>query len=121
MRKDPEHYVNFYAYLQKFTDVQIGTLLDALDGTPGLVDKTVIFRFSDHGELGLSHGGLRQKMFNVYEEMCNVPLVVSNPVLFPQPVQTDALASLKARMAAANLSPIPPLIFMPSVAKAAQT
>ena len=50
-----------------------------------------------------------------------MPLVVSNPVLFPQPVQTDALASLKARMAAANLSPIPPLIFMPSVAKAAQT
>ena len=90
--QESENYVNFYAYLQKFTDVQIGQLLDAW--RPELVDKTVIFRFSDHGELGLSHGGLRQKMFNVYEEMLNVPLVVSNPVLFPQPVQTNALASL---------------------------
>lgn len=89
-----ENYVNFYAYLQKFTDVQIGQLLDALEAKPSVLDKTVVFRFSDHGELGLSHGGLRQKMFNVYEEMFNVPLVVSNPVLFPQPVQTDALASL---------------------------
>jgi arylsulfatase A-like enzyme len=94
VRKDPQNYVNFYAYLQKFTDVQIGQLLDALDAKPALVDNTVVFRFSDHGELGLSHGGLRQKMFNVYEEMLNVPLVVSNPVLFPQPVQTGALASL---------------------------
>ena len=88
----PENYVNFYAYLQTFTDVQIGELLDAF--SPDLLDKTVIFRFSDHGELGLSHGGLRQKMFNVYEEMLNVPLVVSNPVLFPQAVQTGAMASL---------------------------
>ena len=33
-------------------------------------------------------------MFNVYEETINVPLVVSNPVLFPRPPETDALASL---------------------------
>ena len=51
-------------------------------------------RCADHGEMGLSHGGLRQKMFNVYEETINVPLVVSNPVLFPRRRETDALASL---------------------------
>ena len=106
----PEHYVNFYAYLQKFTDVQIGQLLDALDAAPGVLDKTVVFRFSDHGELGLSHGGLRQKMFNAYEEMFNVPLVVSNPVLFPQPVQTGALASLVDLMPTlATLAKVPDL------------
>ena len=88
----PERYVNFYAYVQTFTDKQIGQLLDAFP--PDLLDETVIFRFSDHGEMGLSHGGLRQKMFNVYEEMLNVPLVVSNPVLFSQAAQTEALASL---------------------------
>ena len=44
--------------------------------------------------MGLSHGGLRQKTFNVYEETINVPLVVSNPVLFPGPAESDALASL---------------------------
>jgi arylsulfatase A-like enzyme len=94
LRREPEKYVNFYAYLQKYTDLQLGALLDALETPQDLAEKTVVFRFSDHGELGLSHGGLRQKMYNVYEEMLNVPLVVSNPVLFPQPVQTEALASL---------------------------
>jgi arylsulfatase A-like enzyme len=44
--------------------------------------------------MGLSHGGLRQKAFNAYEETINVPLVISNPVLFPQPAETDALGSL---------------------------
>ncbi len=65
---------------------KIGRLLSAL-GDPGdpesLRARTVIVRTSDHGELGLSHGGLRQKMFNAYEESIRVPLVVSNPVLFP--------------------------------------
>ena len=41
-------------------------------GDPGdpdsLRSRTVIVRTSDHGEMGLSHGGLRQKMFNAYEE-----------------------------------------------------
>ncbi len=102
----PERYVNFYAYLQKYTDVQIGQLLDAF--TPDLLDQTVVFRYSDHGELGLSHGGLRQKMFNVYEEMLNVPLVVSNPVLFPQGVETAALASLVDLMpTVATLAKVP--------------
>ena len=44
--------------------------------------------------MGLSHGGLRQKTFNVYEETINVPLVFSNPVLFAEGAETDALASL---------------------------
>ena len=44
--------------------------------------------------MGLSHGGLRQKAFNAYEETINVPIVVSNPVLFPEPAETDALAAL---------------------------
>ena len=59
-----------------------------------LRSRTVIARTSDHGELGLSHGGLRQKMFNAYEESIRVPLVVSNPVLFPEPRESDALVSL---------------------------
>jgi choline-sulfatase len=44
--------------------------------------------------MGLAHGGLRQKMFNAYEETIAVPLVISNPVLFPVARETDALASL---------------------------
>ena len=79
-------YVNFYAHLHRVIDRQIGRVLDAL-GDPGdaasLRARTVIFRCSDHGEMGLSHGGLRQKAFNAYEETIHIPLVVSNPALFP--------------------------------------
>ncbi len=90
-------YVNFYAHLHRLVDAKIGRILAALGdpGDPGsLRSRTVIVRSSDHGEMGLAHGGLRQKAFNAYEETINVPLVVSNPVLFPRPAQTDALASL---------------------------
>lgn len=88
------NYVNFYAYLQKEVDAHIGSVLDALEAKPGLIEKTVVVRMADHGEMGLSHGGLRQKIFNAYEETLRVPIVVSNPVMFPGPVRTSALASL---------------------------
>jgi choline-sulfatase len=90
-------YVNFYAHLHRVVDAQIGRLVDAL-GDPGdprsLRSRTLVIRCSDHGEMGLSHGGLRQKAFNAYEETIHIPLVVSNPVLFPRPAESDALASL---------------------------
>jgi arylsulfatase A-like enzyme len=90
-------YVNFYAYLHRLVDEKIGRLLRALgsaDDPGSLRSRTVVVRCSDHGEMGLAHGGLRQKAFNTYEETIHVPLVVSNPVLFPRPVTTPALASL---------------------------
>ena len=43
--------------------------------------------------MGLTHGGMRQKNFNFYEEATRVPLVYSNPKLFPAPQSTDALVS----------------------------
>ncbi len=96
-RREKLDYVNFYAHLHRVVDRQIGRLLAAL-GDPASPDslrsRTLIIRTSDHGEMGLSHGGLRQKAFNVYEETIHVPLLVSNPVLFPEPVHTPALASL---------------------------
>jgi arylsulfatase A-like enzyme len=90
-------YVNFYAHLHRLVDQKIGRLVKALGaaGDPGsLRSRTVVVRCSDHGEMGLAHGGLRQKMFNVYEETTNVPLVFSNPVLFEAEARTEALASL---------------------------
>jgi arylsulfatase A-like enzyme len=90
-------YVNFYAHLHRLVDAKVGRILTALGdpGDPGsLRSRTVIVRVADHGEMGLSHGGLRQKAFNAYEETINVPLVISNPVLFPKPAETDAHGSL---------------------------
>lgn len=88
------NYVNFYAYLHKESDRHIGTVLDALEARRALRNKTVVFRLSDHGEMGLAHGGMREKAYNAYEETIHVPLVVSNPVLFPRAAETQALASL---------------------------
>ena len=90
-------YVSFYAYLHRVVDEKIGRVLRALgdaDDPRSLRSRTVIVRCADHGEMGLSHGGLRQKMFNVYEETIRVPLVISSPALFEGPVETGALASL---------------------------
>lgn len=89
-----KNYVNFYAYMHKVVDEHVGAVLDALEARPGRRDETVVIRMSDHGEMGLSHGGLRQKVFNAYEETLRVPLVISNPVLFPAPVETNSLATL---------------------------
>jgi choline-sulfatase len=87
----PLNYVNFYAYLHSVVEPHIQKVLDALDQY-GLTDDTIICRTADHGELGLSHG-IREKSYSAYEEMIHVPLVMSNPVLFPQPTTTHALYS----------------------------
>ncbi len=87
-------YANFYAYLHKVVDNHLGTVLDTLDRNPAVRDRTLIVRISDHGEMGMSHGGLRQKIFNAYDETLRVPLIVSNPVMFPSGTRTEAMASL---------------------------
>ena len=84
-------YVNFYAYLHKVVDQRIMTILDALD-THDLTERTIVVRCADHGELGLSHG-MREKSYSAYEEMIHIPLVVSNPLLFPDPRETQAFYS----------------------------
>lgn len=90
----PLEYVRFYAYLHMLSDGHMGTILDVLDSRPKLRDNTLVIRLSDHGEMGLSHGGMRQKAYSAYEETMHVPLVISNPKLFKGPVKTAALASL---------------------------
>jgi len=72
-----QDYVNFYAYLQNLVDGQVQQILDALD-----LDSTLIIRIADHGEMGVSHG-LVEKFYNAYEESIHIPLIVSNPVVWP--------------------------------------
>lgn len=87
------NYVNFYGYLQTIIDAQFDAVLQTLEDQ-GLTESTVVVRTADHGEVGLAHSGLRQKMFNMYEECINIPLLFSNPVLFPAARQTTAYAGL---------------------------
>lgn len=96
-RREKLDYVNFYAHLHRVIDEKIGRVLAALGdpGDPGsLRSRSLVVRLSDHGEMGLAHGGLRQKAFNAYEETMHVPMVVSNPALYPRATESDAPVSL---------------------------
>jgi hypothetical protein len=66
----------------------VTTLLDTLEET-ALSDKTIILRLADHGEGGLSLG-MREKAYTVYEEMIHILLIVHNPKLYPEPLETEA-------------------------------
>ncbi len=104
--EDKVNYLNFYAYLLTKADNEISKVIKELyDGPEGkrLADSTIIFQTSDHGEMGMAHGGMRQKMFVTYEEVLRLPLVMSNPVLF-------ADHSIKNSMALASLVDIMPTI-----------
>lgn len=90
--KEKRDYLNFYANLIRASDQYLLNVLDQLDMS-GLADDTVVIRMADHGEMGLAHGGLRQKNFNFYEESLKVPLVYSNPRLFSRPRESGALVS----------------------------
>jgi arylsulfatase A-like enzyme len=85
-------YLNFYGNLMRSSDSYLVNVLDKLEET-GLFEDTLIVRTADHGEMGLAHGGLRQKNFNFYEEATRVPLVYSSPKLYPRPLSSDALVS----------------------------
>ena len=91
-RDDKLNYINFYGNLMRSSDNYLLDILDTLDEL-GLRDDTLIIRTADHGEMGLAHGGLRQKNFNFYEESIRVPLIYSNPKLYPEPYSSDALVS----------------------------
>jgi choline-sulfatase len=86
------NYLNFYANLMKSSDEYVVAVLDLL-AKRDLIDDTLVIRTADHGEMGLAHGGLRQKNFNVYEESLRVPLVFSNPRLWPRGKCSSALVS----------------------------
>jgi choline-sulfatase len=81
-------YINFYGNLMAYIDQQMAQLLEEFydrdkNGKFGaakqLAKDTLILRLSDHGEMGMAHGGLRQKAFNAYEETLRVPYIFSNP------------------------------------------
>src|SRR5207244_2560089 len=85
-------YINFYGNLMKSSDNYLVQVLDTLE-KQGLLENTLIIRTSDHGEMGLAHGGLRQKNFNFYEETLRIPLVYSNPLLYRKPHSVKGLVS----------------------------
>lgn len=93
------NYLNFYGNLMKASDQYLVDTLAALKSVPtqggasNLWKDSVVVRTADHGELGMAHGGQRQKNFNMYEEATRVPLVFSNPTLWKRGRTTQAMVS----------------------------
>ncbi len=95
-------YLNFYGNLMKLNDRRLSKMLDLLDGVDGTVipsaatavrDNSWIIFTSDHGDMAIAHGGLRQKSFMCYEEVANIPLIWSNPIDHPTSGVCDQLVS----------------------------
>lgn len=70
-------FLNYYLWMESCVDYQVGQVLKALYASAFSTNTVVIFT-SDHGEYGGSHG-LRAKGGALYEEVINVPLLISYP------------------------------------------
>ena len=76
-----------------YVDAQLGRLLEGLDAAEPR-DKTVVIVVGDHGESLGEHYERTHSVF-LYRSTVRVPLVFSNPRLFPKPAVVDgAVVSL---------------------------
>lgn len=89
---DREAYSRTYYQLQKDVDAEMYRVYQKLEVTRFFENTIVIFT-SDHGDLLGSHGDMHQKWYQCYEESLHVPLIISNPTMFPTPETVDALTS----------------------------
>lgn len=79
----------YYAHIEA-TDAAIGRLLREL-AEAGMAEDTLVFFFSDHGDLLGSHG--QQKKTSPLEESIRVPLIVRWPGVVPAGRRSQALIS----------------------------
>ncbi|NOQ76035.1 MAG: sulfatase-like hydrolase/transferase [Crocinitomix sp.] len=110
------NYLKFYAYLHKKNEPLINAILDQLDES-GLAENTIVIRMADHGEAGCSHFGLRQKTNNFYKECVRLPMVWSNPILWPPVMDIKDAASTDDLVSVVDL--LPTLAKVIGVSKAA--
>ena len=85
-------YRSYYLNLIEKVDGHLGTILDAFE-KKGETQDTIVIYTSDHGDMGGAHK-LPFKGPFMYEELLNVPLVISLPDRFPAPVSSESLVSL---------------------------
>ena len=71
-------FLNYYFWMQACVDLQVGNVLNALQGNTTLWGNTIIIFTSDHGDFGGSHN-LHSKGGALYDEVMNVPLYISYP------------------------------------------
>lgn len=85
-------YQHYYYTLQERVDQTMASVVQALKQSRFYDDTIVIFT-SDHGDLLSSHHLMHQKWYTAYDEVVHVPLIISNPKMFPRPKTVDALTN----------------------------
>lgn len=91
-QRDTLQYRQFYYFLMAEVNKHVARVYDHLQ-QKSFFENTVVVRTSDHGEMLGAHGGMMQKWYNAYQETLHVPLIISNPQLFPEPQATDMVTS----------------------------
>jgi arylsulfatase A-like enzyme len=76
--KQRSHYLDLYKQAVRYTDFQIGRLIDKLTEF-GLLDNTAILLISDHGEEFLERGRWGHFETNLYDEILHVPFIFYSP------------------------------------------
>jgi arylsulfatase A-like enzyme len=71
-------YIRRYYGYTSYIDSQIGRVLDTLKKS-GLSDNTIVVFTSDHGDMMGAHGILYKMENSCYEEVGNVPFIISVP------------------------------------------
>ena len=61
----------------KYVDKSVGDLLEKLDAAGYLDEDTYVFIMGDHGQQLLEHGDFGHGIY-LYQELCNVPLLIYN-------------------------------------------
>lgn len=89
-----QEFVRYYFAAVTQVDDQVGRIVQYLKER-GLYENTIIIFSADHGETLGIHNGLSDKGLNMYEETCNIPLIIKGIEGFGRPGETeDRLVSL---------------------------
>lgn len=89
---ETQDYYRFYYQAHRNVDQQLARVYQAFKQTRFFQNTIVVFT-SDHGDLLGAHNGMHQKWYQTYDEALRVPLIFSNPVLFPNPEERNHLSS----------------------------
>lgn len=112
----PKDYWRIYYQLQKDSDDAMFNVYEKFKSS-SLYENTIALFTSDHGDLLGSHGYMHQKWHNAYEETTHVPMIISNPVMFPEPQENHSLTShIDVLPTLLGLAGLDPDALMPTVA-----
>lgn len=85
---------NWLNYLNSlhYADYCLGELISSLE-KEGLMEKTILFLFADHGEAFYQHPQNYNHPFFLYEENVNVPFLIYSKEFFPEPIVYDGIST----------------------------